>query len=217
MPSLQAEECSGHGFLCRRDYNTSSPSCPLVTCRKPVVAVIEFSAKVRGLHSNMYSHAIEFLARRDSNADTIPQNVGKLARSHKMATVLFMGGQQLRQQGDYFALTLCCEINLQPGRITPNSLFHVTIDMDPCRGGRALLLILPYIKNQTTPKDSRMPQKAENSLGGTTTEAVFAYINSCMGQAYAQCSSVTGKSAVWMHEGEGESVFLALCAIGYLG
>ncbi|KAF5829774.1 nucleotide cyclase [Dunaliella salina] len=35
-------------------------------------------------------HAIEFLAKRDSNADTIPQNVGKLARSHKMATVLFM-------------------------------------------------------------------------------------------------------------------------------
>eukprot|EP00967_Tisochrysis_lutea_P024930 scaffold28647_cov23-Tisochrysis_lutea.AAC.1 len=45
---------------------------------------------VHGLHSSMYSHAIEFLARRDSNADTIPQNVGKLARSHKMATVLFM-------------------------------------------------------------------------------------------------------------------------------
>ncbi|KAF5834574.1 hypothetical protein DUNSADRAFT_8699 [Dunaliella salina] len=42
------------------------------------------------LSSFLPRHAIEFLARRDSNADTIPQNVGKLARSHKMATVLFM-------------------------------------------------------------------------------------------------------------------------------
>jgi len=36
-------------------------------------------------------HAIEFLARQNNDKESISQNAAKLARSHKMVTLMFMG------------------------------------------------------------------------------------------------------------------------------
>eukprot|EP00967_Tisochrysis_lutea_P011164 scaffold12649_cov19-Tisochrysis_lutea.AAC.1 len=66
--------------LCKGPLSLDLPACTVAHYSLPGGSVIN-------VHALWVQHAIEFLARRDSNADTIPQNVGKLARSHKMATV----------------------------------------------------------------------------------------------------------------------------------